>query len=91
MIGLTSPDCILTSTKSNCACALKLKTVSNRREKSVLITYWPIAIYAAQFSCKQLADTGEARHRMAQERCDALTGVARSSCITAVNATFGHY
>ncbi len=37
------------------------------------------------------ADTSEAQRRMALERCDALTGVARSSCITAVNATFGQY
>ncbi len=37
------------------------------------------------------ADTGEAQRRMALERCDALTDVARSSCITAVNALFGRY
>ncbi len=37
------------------------------------------------------ADNGEAQRRMALERCDALTDVARSSCITAVNALFGRY
>ncbi len=37
------------------------------------------------------ADTSEAQRRMALERCEALMGVARSSCITAVNASFGRY